>query len=61
MLIDQAGLILTIGYLMVEAESAEATLSNGRTLPAPIVGYDHETDNGEMLAIQDEITGALRA
>lgn len=26
-----------------------------------LLGYDHETDNGEMLAIQDEITGALRA
>lgn len=25
-----------------------------------LLGYDHETDDGEMLAIQDEITGALR-
>jgi serine protease Do len=51
-LIDQAGLILTIGYLMVEAESAEATLSNGRTLPAQIVGYDHETGFGLLRTLE---------
>jgi serine protease Do len=51
-LIDQAGLILTIGYLMVEAESAEATLSNGRTLAAQIVGYDHETGFGLLRTLE---------
>jgi serine protease Do len=51
-LIDQAGLILTIGYLMVEAESAEATLANGRTLPAQIVGYDHETGFGLLRTLE---------
>jgi len=25
-----------------------------------LCGYDHETDEGEMLALQDEILGALR-
>jgi len=25
-----------------------------------LLGYDHEADQGEMLSIQDEITGALR-
>jgi len=25
-----------------------------------LLGYDHEADDGEMFAIQDEITGALR-
>ena len=40
--IDQAGLILTIGYLMVEAQGAEVTGADGRTVPAQIIGYDHE-------------------
>ncbi len=43
--IDDKGLILTIGYLMVEAQSAEV-ISAGRTLPAEVVGYDHETGFG---------------
>lgn len=51
-LIDQAGLILTIGYLMVEADSAEATLANGRTLAAQIVGYDHETGFGLLRTLE---------
>jgi S1-C subfamily serine protease len=40
--IDASGLVLTIGYLMVEAYAAEVTTSDGRTLPANIIGYDHE-------------------
>jgi len=44
--IDDNGLILTIGYLMVEAHSAEVTTSQGRTVPANIVGYDHESGFG---------------
>lgn len=43
--IDQNGLVLTIGYLMVEAYAAEVQ-SDGRTVPAQIVGYDHETGFG---------------
>lgn len=48
-LIDDKGLILTIGYLMVEAQAAEVTIG-GRTLPADIVGYDHETGFGLLRA-----------
>src|ERR1700688_2635548 len=44
--IDNNGLILTIGYLMVEAHAAEVTSNDGRTVPAEIVGYDHETGFG---------------
>ena len=44
--IDGSGLVLTIGYLMVEAHAAEVTLDDGRTLPASVVGYDHETGFG---------------
>ena len=41
--IDEEGLILTIGYLMVEAHAAEVITNEGRTLAATIVGYDPET------------------
>ena len=40
--IDNAGLVLTIGYLMVEAHAAEITTNSGHTVPANIVGYDNE-------------------
>lgn len=45
-LIDADGLILTIGYLMVEAHAAEVTTNSGRRLPATVVGYDGETGFG---------------
>jgi serine protease Do len=50
--IDQNGLILTIGYLMVEAYAAEVTTNNGRTVPANVVGYDHETGFGLLRTIE---------
>jgi len=43
--IDQNGLVLTIGYLMVEAYAAEV-VSGNRTVAAQVVGYDHETGFG---------------
>ena len=48
--IDNAGLILTIGYLMVEAQGAEITGADGRTVPAQVVGYDHESGFGLLRA-----------
>src|SRR5262249_33563960 len=36
-LIDGDGLVLTIGYLMVEAYAAEIVANNGRTVPANVV------------------------
>jgi len=48
--IDSAGLILTIGYLMVEAQGAEITGADGRTVPAQVVGYDHESGFGLLRA-----------
>ena len=50
--IDEDGLVLTIGYLMVEAHAAEVVTNAGRTVPATIVGYDHETGFGILRAIQ---------
>lgn len=35
------GLVLTIGYLVVEAEQVNLIDGRGRTLPASVVGYDH--------------------
>ena len=49
--IDENGLILTIGYLMVEAHAAEVVTNDGRTVPANVVGYDHETGFGLLQAI----------
>jgi S1-C subfamily serine protease len=51
-LIDADGLILTIGYLMVEAYAAEIITNDGRTIPASIVGYDHETGFGLLRTIE---------
>jgi S1-C subfamily serine protease len=50
--IDESGLVLTIGYLMVEAHAAELITNAGRTVPASIVGYDHETGFGLLRAIE---------
>jgi S1-C subfamily serine protease len=49
--IDNDGLILTIGYLMVEAQSAEVTTQDGRAVPADVVGYDHESGFGLLRAM----------
>src|SRR5688572_7755960 len=35
------GYVLTIGYLVIEAESVQVTGADGRTLPATVAGYDH--------------------
>src|SRR3954454_13783068 len=51
-IIDEDGLVLTIGYLMVEAHAATITTNAGRTVPATIVGYDHETGFGVLRAIE---------
>jgi len=48
--IGSDGLILTIGYLMVEAHAAEVATNDGRTVAAEVVGYDHETGFGLLKA-----------
>jgi serine protease Do len=50
--IDEDGLVLTIGYLMVEAHAAAVTTNTGRTVPATIVGYDHQTGFGVLKTIE---------
>jgi S1-C subfamily serine protease len=49
--LDDAGLVLTIGYLMVEAHAAEIMTNAGHTVPANVVGYDNETGFGLLQAI----------
>jgi S1-C subfamily serine protease len=51
-LIDADGLVLTIGYLMVEAYAAEVIDNKGHALPANVVGYDHETGFGLLRTIE---------
>ncbi|MBV8511186.1 MAG: serine protease [Xanthobacteraceae bacterium] len=49
--IDDQGLIVTIGYLMVEAHAAQVTTNDGRTVPANVVGYDQVSGFGLLQAI----------
>jgi serine protease Do len=50
--IDNDGLILTIGYVMVEAYAAEIRTNDGRTIAANVVGYDHDSGLGLLRASQ---------
>jgi S1-C subfamily serine protease len=49
--IDDQGLIVTVGYLMVEAHAAQVSTNDGRTVPANVVGYDHVSGFGLLQAI----------
>jgi S1-C subfamily serine protease len=49
--IGKDGLVLTIGYLVVEAESVWLTLADGRLVPGHVVGYDQETGFGLVQAL----------
>jgi S1-C subfamily serine protease len=40
------GYVLTIGYLVIEAESVEVTGADGKAVPATVAGYDHATGFG---------------
>jgi S1-C subfamily serine protease len=49
--IGPGGLILTIGYLIVEADEVTIVDHRGRVLPAVVVGYDHATGLGLLRAV----------
>ena len=51
-LINDHGLVVTIGYLVTEAESVWLVDCNGHTVPAHVVGYDQETGLGLVQALQ---------
>ncbi len=46
MVIAEDGLVLTIGYLILEAETAEIVLPGDKQVPAEIVAYDYDTGFG---------------
>ena len=50
-LIREDGLVLTIGYLITEAESIWLTSSVGGAVPATVLGYDQETGFGLVQAL----------
>jgi len=45
------GLVLTIGYLITEAETIWLTLADGRSVPGHVLGYDQETGFGLVQAL----------
>ena len=45
-LIGKDGLVLTIGYLILEADQVEVMDSDGQKVPAAVVAYDHATGFG---------------
>jgi S1-C subfamily serine protease len=45
------GVVLTIGYLITEAETIWLTLSDGRSVPGHVLGYDQETGFGLVQAL----------
>lgn len=50
-LIDSEGHVLTIGYIVVESDEIRLTGSDGKTVPATLVAYDHNTGFGLVRAI----------
>lgn len=50
--IGDDGLIVTIGYLITEAESLWISTNSGVTVPGHVVGYDQETGLGLVQTLQ---------
>jgi len=48
------GYVLTIGYLVIEAESIEVVGADGKAVPATLAGYDHASGFGLL-----KLTGPL--
>jgi S1-C subfamily serine protease len=49
--IDSNGLVLTIGYLITEAEKVELSTADGKVFPATVLGYDNATGMGLLKAL----------
>jgi S1-C subfamily serine protease len=45
------GYVLTIGYLVIEAESIEVVGADGKSVPATLAGYDHASGFGLLRLI----------
>ena len=50
--IDADGLVLTIGYLILEAETVDLLTANGTSFPAAVIGYDSATGFGLVKSLQ---------
>jgi len=50
-LIRGNGLVLTVGYLITEADTIWLTLNDGRSVPGHVLGYDQETGFGLVQAL----------
>ncbi len=50
--IDADGLVLTIGYLILEAETVELSTADGTSFPATVVGYDSVTGLGLLRSLR---------
>ena len=49
--IDSSGLVLTIGYLITEAEKIELSTADGKIYPATVVGFDNATGLGLLKSL----------
>jgi len=50
------GYVLTIGYLVIEAESIEVVAADGKVVPATLAGYDHASGFG-LLKLIGQLAG----
>ncbi|CAN0473327.1 unnamed protein product, partial [Discosporangium mesarthrocarpum] len=51
-IVSDDGLVLTIGYIILEASEITLVLQDGRTVPATHVAYDHDSGFGLVRALQ---------
>ena len=45
-IVSSDGLIVTVGYVILEASSVDVETADGKKIPAEIVAYDHDTGFG---------------
>src|SRR5262245_56227775 len=50
------GYVITIGYLVIEAEAIEVTGFDGKVVPATLAGYDHASGFG-LLKLSAPLAG----
>ncbi|MFZ2652577.1 MAG: S1C family serine protease [Burkholderiaceae bacterium] len=58
--IDSDGLVLTIGYLILEAENVDLVIEGERTVPARVVAYDLASGFGLLQALAPVKVAAVR-
>ena len=58
--IGKDGLVLTIGYLVLEADQVEVTEAEGTSVPGVVVAYDHATGFGLVRPVAPLATKPIR-